>query len=167
MDYLGEAGVGNTGYFDSNETAFPQFMQYPWFNAWCGDIDLCGNMKPQFLYRKIVFHDSKIEMLVHPPIPDGKKEHVSYWGWPDEKHSWNWSGFENKPLEVRVFSRCDEVELYLNGKLVEKKKISNELKTKYTTSFQVPYQPGILKAVAIQNGRSEERRVGTECRSRW
>ncbi|MBP1637212.1 MAG: lacZ 20, partial [Bacteroidetes bacterium] len=153
-DYLGEAGVANTGYFDKEETKFPQFMQYPWFNAWCGDIDLCGNMKSQYLFRKVVFNDSKIEMLVHAPIPQGKKEHISYWGWPDEIKSWNWNGNEGKPLEVRAFSKCEEVDLYLNGKFIERKKISKEFKTKYTASFQVTYQPGNLKAVALQNGRT-------------
>ena len=154
IDYLGEAGVANTGYFDKEETKFPQFMQYPWFNAWCGDIDLCGNMKSQYLFRKVVFNDSKIEMLVHAPIPQGKKEHISYWGWPDEIKSWNWNGNEGKPLEVRAFSKCEEVDLYLNGKFIERKKISKEFKTKYTASFQVTYQPGNLKAVALQNGRT-------------
>lgn len=152
MDYLGESGIGNTGYYDAAETSFPQFMHYPWFNAWCGDIDLCGNMKPQFLYRKVVFRDSKIEMEVHSPVPDGKKEKVSYWGWPDEIASWNWKGNEGKTLEVQVFSRCEEVALFLNGKLIGRKTVSNDLKTKYITSFNVPYQPGVLKAVAYQKG---------------
>jgi hypothetical protein len=39
------------------------------FNAWCGDIDLIGGKKPQSYYRDILWDRSKLEMLVHAPIP--------------------------------------------------------------------------------------------------
>ncbi len=156
MDYLGEAGIANTGYYSKNETKFPQFMSYPWFNSWCGDIDICGTPKPQSLYRDVVWHNSAIEMTVHAPEPDGKKEKVSYWGWPDEKACWNWSGSENKMLDVRVFTRYPFVRLYLNDLLLEEKIIRNTDKNRYTATFKVPYQPGTLKAVGMMAGKPSD-----------
>lgn len=155
-DYLGESGIGNTGYYDEKETKFPQFMNYPWFNAWCGDIDICGNRKPQALYRDVAWRNSPIEMVVHAPLPDGKKEKVSYWGWPDEEAHWNWKGLENKLLNVRVFTRCPAVRLYLNNLLLEEKKIENADKSHYTVTFKVPYQPGTLKAVGLSEGKPSD-----------
>jgi hypothetical protein len=153
MDYLGESGIGNTGYYPENETNFSQFMDYPWFNSWCGDIDICGNCKPQALYRDVVWRHSPIEMTVHAPVPDEKKEKISYWGWPDEEAHWNWNGLENKMLNVRVFSRDMSVRLYLNNRLLEEKKIENADKNRYTATFRVPYQPGTLKAVGMTDGK--------------
>jgi len=72
IDYLGESGIGNTNYYDKNDINFPQFLDAPWFNAWCGDIDICGNRKPQSFFRDVIWGKSKIEMLVHAPVPDEK-----------------------------------------------------------------------------------------------
>ena len=75
MDYLGETGIGHTT-LDSTQ-AYQFTMTFPWFNSWCGDIDLIGGKKPQSYYRDIVWNRSKIEMLVHAPVPEGHKEAVS------------------------------------------------------------------------------------------
>lgn len=156
IDYLGESGIGNTGYFDEKETKFPQFMHYPWFNGWCGDMDICGNRKTQALYRDVVWRNSPIEIVVHAPRPEAKKEKVSYWGWPDEESHWNWKGSENKLMDVRVFTRCPSVRLYLNGLLLEEKKVGNTDKNRYTILFRVPYQPGTLKAVGMSDRKPSD-----------
>jgi beta-galactosidase len=43
-------------------------------------------------YQYVVWRKSKVEMFVHRPIPEGKREVTSRWGFPDELKSWNWSG---------------------------------------------------------------------------
>ena len=88
-------------------------MTFPWFNAWCGDIDLIGGKKPQSYYRDIVWNRSKMEMLVHSPVPEGHKEAISYWGWPDELPSYTFPGAEGKQLQVHVYTRYDAVRLCL------------------------------------------------------
>jgi beta-galactosidase len=136
-------------------------MEFPWYNAWCGDIDILGNKKPQSYYRDVVWHRSPIAMAVHQPIPEGKKEAVSYWGWPDEMQSWTWPGIEGKHMQVRVFSRASMVRLYLNGKIIGEQKNEKGI----TATFDVIYQPGILKAVNVENGKEtnaiEFRTAGT------
>ena len=149
MDYLGESGIGNSTLGNQrNATA-------RWFNAWCGDIDICGFKKPQSYYRDVVWARSQIEMEVHSPIPEGQRERVSGWGWPDESQSWNWAGQEGKPLQVTVYSRCETVRLELNGKAIGEKPVSAA--TRLTANFDVPYAPGELRAIGLVNGKEVAR----------
>jgi len=149
MDYLGETGCGNSTY-DPKEVQRVGLKPWPWFNAFCGDIDICGFKKPQLLYRDVVWNNSKIEMVVHEPIPEGMKETYSYWGWPNEYQSWNWAGSEGKMMDVRVFSNCEAIRIELNGKVIAEKPVSNT--TGLTVTFNVPYEQGVLKAIALKNG---------------
>jgi beta-galactosidase len=148
MDYLGETGIGHTE--PDGLTKFS--MTFPWFNAWCGDIDLIGGKKPQSYYRDVVWNRSKLEMLVHAPIPEGHKEAVSYWGWPDELNAYTFPGAEGKSLQVHVYTRYDSVRLVLNGKTIGVQSAS--ARTKLTATFNINYEPGELKAIGLKNGRA-------------
>jgi beta-galactosidase len=148
MDYLGESGIGHT----VCDTAKDNFSKpWPWFNSWCGDIDLAGNKKPQSYFRDIVWKRSKIEIAVHTPLPEGCKEKISYWGWPDEQQSWTFPGHDGMKFKVNVYSGSPLVRLELNGKVIGEKKISDS--ARLTATFEVPYAPGELKAIAIEDGK--------------
>ena len=147
MDYLGETGIGHTA-LDSN-TTFAK--EWPWFNSWCGDIDLTGGKKPQSYYRDIVWKRSKMNMLVHEPVPAGHREAVSYWGWPDEVPYYTFTGNEGKTLQVHVYTRYPVVRLIQNGKVIAEQNVSAE---SLTASFEIKYEPGELKAIAIENGKA-------------
>ena len=146
MDYMGETAIGHN-VLDNQKNDFR--LPWPWFNSNCGDIDLIGFKKPQLLYRDVIWRNSKIEMLVHSPIPKGRKELISYWGWPDEWPNWNWKGHEGELFNVRVFTRSQKVRLELNGKIIGEKEVSEN--TKLIAGFTVPFEPGILKAVGLDN----------------
>jgi beta-galactosidase len=148
MDYLGESGIGHSVLSNEKDSFF---RSWPWYDAWCGDIDVCGFKKPQSYYRDVVWRRSPIEIAVHSPIPQGITEHVSGWGWPDESQSWNWSGHEGHPMQVSVYSRCDTVRLELNGKPIGEKPVSDA--TRLTARFDVPYAPGELRAIGLVNGK--------------
>lgn len=150
MDHLGETGCGNA---KIGQRSGPRvgLQPWPWFSNYCGDIDLCGNKKSQSYYRDVVWNNSKIEMMVHTPIPEGMVETYSYWGWPDEYQSWNWKGNEGKLMDVRVFSKSPRVRLELNGKIIGEQAIDTN--TGITANFKVPYQAGVLKAIALDNGK--------------
>ncbi len=154
MDYLGESGIGST-HFDNEKVSF--LPPWPWFNAYCGDVGILGDKKPQLFYRQVVWGDSDLEMLVHVPVPNGQKEIVSFWGWPSEVKNWNWEGNEGKPLQVSVYSNYDQVRLELNGKPIETRNVSHE--TKLTATFVVPYQPGNLTAIGLKNGKEISRQT--------
>ena len=157
MDHLGESGIGHTEYIDSS--ANPQTtglkdwgpMPWPFWINWSGDLDLIGNKKPQSLYRDVVWRRSPVEILVHEPVPLGKKEKVGAWGWPAELPTWNWSGNERKPLEVTVYSRAGRIRLELNGRQIGEQAIDSS--KSITAKFTVPWEPGTLTAKAIENDR--------------
>jgi beta-galactosidase len=154
MDYLGEAGVGiprliDTEVMNRNPGAnvmglFFARESWPVFNDFQGDLDLIGNPKAPYYYRHVVWRESKIEMLVHRPILQGKSEIASPWGFPDELKSWTWPGHENEKLQIHVYTRSKLVRLELNGKVVGEQKVDGE--SSITATFEVPYVAGTLTA---------------------
>ncbi len=147
MDYLGESGIGMSRLDNENISFLPP---WPWYNANCGDVSVLGYKKPQMYFRDVVWRNSELEMLVHSPIPSGRKEIVSFWGWPDEWKNWNWQGNEGKPLQVAIYTRCDQVQLELNGQVIGRKNVTE--KDSLKLYFTVPYQPGELVAIGYKNG---------------
>ena len=157
MDYLGEAGTGiprlvdiPTGKSAAGSNPMAALMQFfspdswPMFVNFQGDLDLKGNPKTPYYYQHVVWRENKVEMFVHKPIPAGKKEITSLWGFPDELKSWNWPGHEGEKMQVHVYTRSKLVKLELNGKPVGEQAVDDN-KT-ITASFEVPYEPGTLTA---------------------
>jgi beta-galactosidase len=153
LDYLGEAGIGRV-HFDGENAGF--LGDYPWHQANCGDIDLCGFKRPQSYYRDIVWeHGNKLYIAVHDPIPEDKTPTISRWGWPEVWPNWNWKGREGEVFKVDVYSAFDTVELFLNGESLGTKPSSKE--ERFIASFDVPYAAGELKAVGTsEDGSSGE-----------
>jgi beta-galactosidase len=149
IDYIGEAGLGASTNISVGGVA-TNLPTWPWVNAWCGDIDLIGNQKAPSRYRDVVWGLSKLELAVQRPVPEGKVERISNWGWSDELESWSWAGCEGKPLAVRLYTPGDRVELFLNGAKVGEKALTSA--DKIRAEFKVPYAPGVLEAVAYKAG---------------
>jgi len=151
LDYLGEAGIGRIS-FEEDEFAF--LGKYPWNQANCGDIDLCGFKRPQSYYRDILWgNGDKLYIAVHTPIPEGKTPSITRWGWHDVWSNWNWFGKENQIFTVDVYSACNQVELFLNGKSLGVKPATRN--TRFIASYDVPYQPGELKAIGYMDGKPD------------
>ncbi len=147
FDYIGEASIGWLGYPQSNSF-------YPWSLAFCGDLDICGFKRPQSYYRDVLWMENQLSIFVEPPVPsyptNPKLIDWSTWNWYDVLPDWNWKGYENKPLNVSVYSSCEEVELFLNGKSLGRK--PTNLKTEFKAIWPVPYKDGSLKAIGYTNG---------------
>lgn len=155
IDYLGEAGIGRVSY---DETDFSFLGRYPWHQAFCGDIDICGFKRPQSYYRDCVWGVSKAPYIaVHKPENYGKKPRISLWGWPDVVSSWTWPGYEGKPTVVDVYSTNSEVELLLNGRSLGRKPAGKA--NRYIASFEVVYEPGELVAIGYEKGVEVSRTV--------
>ncbi len=150
MDYIGEAGVGAATNISVGGVAY-NLPSWPWVNAWCGDVDLIGNQKAPSRYRDVVWGLSRLEMAVQRPVPEGKREFISQWGWSDELQSWNWAGSEGKALAVRLYTPGDRIELLLNGAKVGEQALAAA--DKLRAEIKVPYAPGVLEAVAYQGGQ--------------
>ena len=144
IDYLGEAGLGQVYYTEERPEIENHIYDYPWNQAYCGDIDICGFKRPQSYYRDILWGVSdKPKMFVRRPTkysPESAK--FTWWGWYDGVEGWDFDIAENTPVIVDVYSPAQSVELFLNGESAGKNELS-ELKT----SFTLPYKKGELKAV--------------------
>jgi beta-galactosidase len=149
FDYIGEASIGWLGYPQNKDF-------YPWNLAYCGDIDICGWKRPQSFYRDALWKSNQLAVFVRPPVPsfprtNPKLADWSRWNWADVVADWTWPGFEQQPLEVTVYSSCEETELLLNGRSLGRKPTGRD--TKYMAVWQVPYAAGELKAVGYTNGQ--------------
>ncbi len=182
MDHLGESSIGNAQLDNPHPATFgpppkpaapsPQtapkqptgsmadffggstiFLPFPWFNCYCGDIDLIGQAKPQWLYRRVLWGLSKLEVAVQRPVPEGHKELISPWGWSDELSSWTWPGAEGNKINVRVYSTAARVQLLLNGKEIGTQPVSAG--TGYKAEFELTYSPGELKAIALSTNNDK------------
>jgi beta-galactosidase len=159
MDYMGESGFGYPRLIPADSkinkmlaimTVFMNPDSWPIFNAFLGDLDLIGNPKTPYYYQHVVWRDSKIEMFVHRPVPAGKKELTSLWGFPDELKSWSWTGHEGEKMQVHVYTRSKLVKLELNGKILGEQNVDDS--KSITATFEVPYEPGTLTARCYDNG---------------
>lgn len=149
FDHMGEASIGWNGYYLKQNF-------YPWYLAYCGDMDICGNRRPQSYYRETLWSDKPLTHIsVTPPSPsfpvNPEKEAWSVWDWPDEIDSWDFEGSEGTPLKVWVYTQCDEVELLFNNIPLGRK--SNSAISKNKLGWEVPYQKGTLEAKGYINGK--------------
>lgn len=166
-DYIGETGVGAP--VIASITSTPEEIdfkgldpalgkvQFPWYVAFTGDIDLIGQRKAQNFYRNVVYGNSQLEMMVQRPTPVGTQQFSSHWSYYDELPSWTWDVQPGKLMSVRILTRADSVTLQLNGTTLETKSMAAE--DKYVAAFQVPYTAGDLTAIVHRNGAEIARKT--------
>jgi len=163
-DYIGEAGIGKTVFVEEDDprikagpfALMSHSSEFPWRLANDADADINGNILPQGYYRSVVWGSKETHLFVYDPRNYGKTEIVSMWGFTDVSASWNWSGFENKPIKLLVFSNGDEVELIVNGKSVGKKKQEESLAVEdlpLSFVFETTYVPGKVVAISYKDGK--------------
>lgn len=132
--YLGETGV------------------YPAIINNAGDLTVAGRRTETSYYRELVFgKTTKPYLAVVAPETYEIRNQKSPWEFTKAKHSWTYPGKEGEITSVEVYSAGDEVELYLNDKLIGKEK--NGQRLGFLTEFTVPYEAGKLKAVSLKNGK--------------
>jgi beta-galactosidase len=156
MDYLGENGIGR--WYAAEPNAPRQSMMgdnrlFPWHSAECGDLDVTGYRRPVSHYRNIVWgRGEKLYLAVRQPAPEGKQIVVTGWGMYPEWPSWTWPGQEGRELEVEASSNAERVRLFLNDKQIGE--MPTGIDQQFKAVFKVPYSPGVLKAVALEGGRT-------------
>lgn len=149
-DYLGEVGIGAVHYEGENAAFMGDF---PWRIGYCGTIDINGRRQPVSYWREVVWGLRKEPYIsVCPPENHDRKLLQGMWGWSDSYESWNWPGFEGKPIAVEVYADGDEVELFVNGQSVGVKKPGEE--TPCFVKFETVYTPGEVKAVCRKGGET-------------
>ena len=143
-DYIGEAGVGIPAY-RFGEGGFG--AQYPCQLAYCGDLDLTGFRRPLSYYRQIVFGLRQAPYIaVQDPHHYGETLIKTPWVLSDADETWDWPGFEGKPIVVEVYAPGDEAELFVNGKSLGRQPLVN-----CRALFETVYEPGTVRALAFRN----------------
>lgn len=111
----------------------PTPFGWPSASSHFGALDLCGFPKTEFHVRQALFVKDRPVLTLVP--------------------HWNWQGKEGQNIKVLAPTNADTVALWLNGKLIEEKKVHPF----QMVDWQVPYAPGRLEAVAKKAGREVAR----------
>ena len=97
-------------------------------SSYFGIFDLCGFPKDSYYFYKSQWtNEPMVHLLPH----------------------WNWK--EGQQIDVLAYTNCDEVKLYLNGQLLETKKLADT--QKLSLRWKVPFRAGVLKAEGFNNGK--------------
>ena len=164
-DYIGEAGIGKATFYEpgdpdaGNPWAAPS--PFPWRTANDADFDVTGAIRPQGVYRRIVWGSRETAVFSYDPAVTGKTETLSNWGFPGVWPRWNWAGQEGKPVDIAVFSSAEEAELIVNGVSAGRKKAGEALihDMPLTFLFRTEYRPGTVEAVSYTGGKEVSRTV--------
>ena len=165
-DYIGEAGLGKAAYVDPEDPKAPRFpwdlmpqqtSPYPWRLSNDADFDINGTLLPQGEYRSVVWGSEETHLYSMHPDTFGKKEVVSMWGFPYVQKNWNYATRETETVELVVFSRADEVEVFVNGTSIGRKPVSMERPMPYSARFVTTYQPGTVTAVSYRDKKEVSR----------
>lgn len=149
-DYIGETGIGKINYTDQQSVGF--YALYPCKIAYCGDINILGNRRPISYWRELIWGLRKAPYIaVQLPQHYGEPQSTTQWSMSDAVRSWNWNGYEGKPVKVEVYAAADEVELLINGQSVERKKVGET--KKYITIFDTTYHAGKVEVIAYSDGK--------------
>ena len=167
-DYIGEAGIGKAVYIDENDPTAPKspwdlMPQYnspfPWRTANDADCDITGHKLPQGAYRSVVWGNKETFLYSMHPDTFGKTELMSMWGFPAVLKNWNYAGYEDKKVELVVYSCAEEVEVLVNGESIGRKKICMDKPMPYSVRFETEYKPGKVEAVSFCDGKEISRDV--------
>ena len=164
-DYIGEAGIGKAMFYEPGDPLIGDpwgaGSPFPWRTANDADIDITGNVRPQGVYRRIVWGSGETAVFSYDPATFGKVETLSLWGFPGVWARWNWQGQEGKQVKIAVFSAAEEVELFVNSISQGRKKAGEALihEMPLTFLFETVYQPGIVEAVSYTDGKEVSRIV--------
>ncbi len=114
-------------------------------NSYFGQIDTAGFPKDSAYFYRAEWTDYKKTPFVHI---------YPYWDF-----------IEGQIIDVRVVSNAPEVELFVNGNSVGRKTIDHKKGTELSLNVKIPYEKGVLEAVAYdENGeviaRDERRSFG-------
>lgn len=106
-------------------------------NSYFGQIDTAGYPKDPYYLFQAEWTDVKKAPMVHL---------YPYWDFN-----------EGQLIDVCAVSNASEIELFVNGKSQGRKQINHATGTTLVMSWQVPYEPGVIEAVAYEDGKEVAR----------
>ena len=139
MDYIGEVGVGSWTVDEYCNNDFTH--QVGWLTAGSGRIDITGKITCEGDYTRVCYDLIKMSIGVVPVHHFFRKHSPSAWKFSMAEKSWSYEGFEGKKTIVEIYSKAPIIELYLNDKLITKKRNKDAI-----CKFKIKYYPGKLTA---------------------
>ena len=147
-DYLGEVGSG-AWTWRQDERGFEK--PYPWLLADTGALDILGNPTGDLYWAQATWGVlARPAISVKPPNHPGVEAQRATWRGTNSLPSWSWRGCEGNLAPVEVYFPCKHVELWLNGRLVARRRCRDGRAT-----FLPRYEPGVLTAVAFDEDDHE------------
>jgi beta-galactosidase len=132
VDYLGEsAGWPSKGWSTS-------------------PFDECMFEKPRAAFHRSVWNPQPVVRIAVADQSlniDAGKDH---WGSPLLAAHWNFPQYAGYIIEVQTINNCEEVELWINGASMGRRKTANY--SNNTIVWYVPYKAGKIKATGYNNG---------------
>lgn len=106
----------------------PTPYQWPSVSTHFGIMDTCGFPKDSYyLYQAFWLEEPVLHIVSH----------------------WNWPGLEGQPIKVMTHTNCDEVAVYVNGRLFDRQSV--DIYEQQT--WQIPYEPGTLTMEGYRAGK--------------
>jgi beta-galactosidase len=145
-------------------TPYGRANQWPSRSSYFGIVDLAGFPKDRYyMYKAKWTSQPVVHVLPH----------------------WNWAGHEGQTIPIMAYTNAEEVELFVNGKSLGRKRLgidtvviptganvspSRQFTSKYRLEWEAPYAPGSLRAVGYKGGKQvavdEVRTAGPAARVR-
>ena len=145
FDFLGESGP------------------WPSRGSASGMFDTCGFLKPQNALRAALWSEKPVVLPnVRSARGGGRGGRGGGFGGRGGRgagNHWNWQEDARPELPVDVYANCEAVELFLNGQSLGRKPAVQSTNCVFT--WNVPFQPGELKAVGTRAGQTVEARLVT------
>jgi beta-galactosidase len=136
VDYLGES------------------RQYPARGSTSGLLDLCGFRKPDSYLREALW---SARPMVYAAVRESRASSGPQTDFNTGARlgrlveHWNWSTDARKTIDVEVYTNCGVAELWLNGKSLGEKQVSDRLQP--VLRWSVPNEPGTLRVAGKKDGK--------------
>jgi beta-galactosidase len=132
MDYLGES-------------------QWP-AKGWTGaSLDICGFYKDESWLRKALWSSEPVVHLCFYDNTQANNYARGRWNFPYTASHLNLDHLERRVAAAAVYTNCDEVELWINGKKVGRRKPADY--GNGIIEWHFDYAPGELKAIGFRGGK--------------
>ena len=157
MKSLNRAPNGKDSVMNCIERGWKFYAERPWAAGcfyWTG-FDYRGEPNP----LKFPAVGSEFGVLDYAGFPKDEAWYLKAW-WTTEPvlhilPHWNLKGHEGETVSIWAYSNCDEVELFVNGHSLGRKKMPLNGHLEWTAV----YQPGKIMAVGYRNGKKVKREV--------
>ena len=151
MVALNRAKHGPDSLYNCIERGWKFYDERPWLAGlfyWTG-FDYRGEPNPMVFPAT----SSEFGILDYCGFPKDEAYYLKSW-WTSEPvlhilPHWNLDGHEGEKISVWVYSNCDEVQLIVNGKKLQRKKMPKN----GHLEWDAVYRPGYVKAVGYRAGR--------------